>query len=346
VSDELTSIDGLNNWQPHHHLRAIGADVVNFSCGFLRSRPQKWFPTVSSQWLTLCHSLGVEFRMVEVVPGLAAPDNLETTFTGIFQGEKVGISFDRDTETLLGEIILASAPLARGILLEYLARRLFTSLSLAWTGPSENGPTKFLGISNEPTYHFIQSQLGGVKLVFSFGGRTGTLWISLSATLLKNIDGLWKRQLRSSVKPNREGTTFEVEIAQLGVPTEELETFLVPGAVIELEAPVSDLVIIRNSGRPWAVGRLCVVGDYFGLEFTNKPVPEDSVYDGVQLVSIRLPAIEVPGPTIAEINQTGAIITTSIEATPEVELISQGRFLGQAILQEYQGSFAITIVGE
>jgi len=350
VSEENTSeqggggIEGLIPWDPFNHLRVISPDVAHYSGGFLSSHPQKWFPSIAAQWLPLALSLNLEIQVQKVTPTLELPQNLGTTFVGEFLGELVGIVFDKETEALLGEHIVGPGNLSRGILLEYIARRFFTSLSNSWTGPQKDRPTVFLGVSNEPTGNFMRNRLGGVEVSFTLMGRNCLVWISLGRGVVDQIDGLWKRQLRSATKTFREGGSIELEIARIGIPAGEVSEYLQPGAVIELETPIDDQVVVRSAGKPWAIGRVCIVGEHFGLELISRTVPEDGVYEDIEVVSVRFPQMVLEVSHLAEMAQVGTIIPTVIPVGSTVELAIDSTLVAKAILNEYQGSFAITVI--
>ena len=350
MSDEYTNeedgngIEGLLPWQPFNHLRVVSSDMAHFSAGFLSSHPQKWFPSIAAQWLPLALSLGLEVQVQEVRPSLEVPENLGTTFVGEFLGELVGVSFDRETEALIGEHIVGPGSLSRGILLEYIARRFFSSLANSWTGPQTESPTVFLGVSNEPTPHFMKSQLGGVRVQFTLMGRSASVWISLGRSCISQIDGLWKRQVRSATKTFREGGSIELEISRIGIPAGEVSEYLQPGAVIELETAIDDQVIVRSAGKPWALARVCIVGEHFGFELVSRSVPEESEYEDIEIVSVRFPQVVLDISNLAEVSQMGAIIPTIIPVGSGVELAIDNNLVGKAILNEYNGSFAITVI--
>lgn len=349
-SEEVGSVDGgeiegLIQWQPYNYLRVLSADRANYSGGFLSSRPQKWFPSIAAQWLPLTMSLGVEVRLQDVEPDLVPPQNLGTTYVGEFGGEVVGITFERETESLIAEHVIAnSTGISRSILIEYMARRLFSSLALSWSGPQSDDLTVFRGISSEPTYQFLKSQVGGIKIKLTVDDREVVVWISLGRKLVDQIDGLWKRQQRSATRTFREGASIEFEVARIGVPVGEVQNFLQSGVVVELETPVDDKVLVRSAGKPWAIGRLCIIGDYFGVELLSRTVPEDISYDDIEIVSVRFTQISMDTTGLAELAQIGAILPTLIPVSGEVELVVSGRVVAKALLADYQGGFAVTVL--
>ena len=69
-------------WVPQQTLRMYDSDQVRFSGGFLRSRPERWFPGFSAHWLPLAHALGIEAQLVEIKPLLIVPPALEYLYAG------------------------------------------------------------------------------------------------------------------------------------------------------------------------------------------------------------------------------------------------------------------------
>lgn len=344
MNQQTDEIEGLSEWSPFERLRTVSAEFAHYSSGFLRSRPERWVPNFASQWLTLAHSLGIELRVIEVVPSLRAPTNLGTLFVGSFAGESVGLAFDSESETSVIKAIAPDSPQVSSLALEYVARRLFSSLVMSWNGPQQDKRSIFKGIVSQRSDQFLSGQEAGIKIGFSLDGRGGLIWISLSKALVEQFDGLWKRQVRSTSKMPKEGAVLQVEVAQLGIPTDELSHYVVPGAVVELETPVTDYITLRVADRPWLMSRLCLVGNNFGLEISSKTASEPADVEGVQRVSIRLGDFHVDMNSLSECSQAGAILKTTLPANNVVKLYSNNAVIGRARLQTYGGSFALTVL--
>ena len=345
MNQQTGEIEGLADWLPFEQLRSISKEFGHYSCGFLRSRPERWVPNLASQWLTLAHSLGVELRVVEVSPGLQPPDNLGMLFLGSFEGENIGLAFEPESEAAIVQVIVPESNLASSLALEYIARRLFSSMAMSWNGPQNDDQRSiFKGASQQRSEQFLQSQKGGIKVVYSLNGKMGSLWISLSEKLIDQFDGLWKRQVRSTSKMPKEGAVLQLEVAQLGIPSEEISHYTVPGAVIELETPVSDYVTVRVADKPWLMARLCLVGETIGLEMTSRTATEPADAEGIQRVSIRLGDFHVDVNSLSEGSQAGAILVSSLKASNIVKLYANNTVVARARLQTYSGSFALTVI--
>lgn len=344
MNQQTDEIEGLSDWSPFERLRTVSREFAHYSSGFLRAHPERWVPNFASQWLTLAHSLGIELRVVEVLPSLQAPAHLGTIFTGSFAGESVGLAFDSESESSVVRAIIPDSYQVASLALEYVARRLFSSLVMSWNGPQQDERSVFKGALPEHDREFLARQEAGIKIVYSLEGKVGSVWISLSKALVEQFDGLWKRQVRSTSKMPKEGAVLQLEVAQLGIPTDELAHYVVPGAVVELETPVTDYITLRVADRPWLMSRLCLVGSNFGLEISSKTASEPADVEGVQRVSIRLGDFHVDMNSLSECSQAGAILKTSLPASNVVKLISNNAVIGRARLQTYGGSFALTVL--
>ena len=93
----------LGGWDPQRALRKIDPAEVRYSRGFLRCRPEKWFPGCATPVLPRAHSLGVgdgigkrdqrhireggARRLVEQAVELFAPDALAVGVEHVVFGE-------------------------------------------------------------------------------------------------------------------------------------------------------------------------------------------------------------------------------------------------------------------
>ncbi len=126
----------LTPWEPQRYLRRVSAQQVKFARGFLRCRPERWFPGFAAQWLPLAHSLGIELRIVEVQPFMGVPRGLDHGYCATVDGEAMAILLDIASAKVLRDAFVPGAPdSSHPVMIEYLARRLLSSLALSWSGP-------------------------------------------------------------------------------------------------------------------------------------------------------------------------------------------------------------------
>lgn len=329
----------LTPWEPGRYLRALDPKEVRYSRGFLRCRPERWFPGFPTHWLPLAHSLGIEIKATEVRPLLALPSGLDVAFGGTVDGEPIGVFMDSGSSRVLtSALVPGSLPSGSDIVLEYLARRLLASLAMSWSGP-ESSVVQF-EVNAVPKPLDIA---GAVKFTGLVNGTSCAVWLALGKSLVERLDGLWRRQVLSTAKPVEGGGVVGIELSQLAVPPTMLVEYLKSGTVIDLEVPIGDAVTLRLGGKAWQSGRLCNVDGKFGFETLAGPVPSPILPDGTTRLAIQFGSVTLEPAAVAEMSQPGALWVTPLALGDSVQLIINAEKVGTAALCCYQGRFAITV---
>ena len=330
----------LQRWDSNRYLRKMNAEMVRLSRGFLRCRVERWFPGFAAQWLPLAHSLGVELRVVEMQPQLSAPKGLSDGFAGSVDGELIGILMDEASSAAIVECFAPGAVAgARGAILEYLARRYLSSLALAWSGP-ESSVVQFDG-GTDP---FSLREAGAVKLGLLVNNKPATVWITLGPQGVERLDGLWRRQVRSTAKATQAAGPLSLEIAQLAVAPALLADYMRSGTMIDLEIAMSDLCTLRQGVKPWLPGRLCDVGGKLGVEIVSGAVSSISLPEGTTRLAIDFGSFDSDAATLSEISQVGAVVPTEISVGDVVHMIVNGDRVRDAVLCTYEGRFALSVM--
>lgn len=326
-------------WDPDRHLRKVDATEARLSRGFLRSKPERWFPSLAAQWLPLAHSLGVEVKLGEVKPIMRVPSSIELGYCASADAEPMALFFDRDVSSILDAVTPGAFPEAREVILEYLARRLLSSLALSWSGP-ESSVVQF-----EPTSQALSvPYVAAVKLGVLVNGEASTIWIALGRRLVERFDGLWRRQVHSTAKQGEGPLSARIEISQLAVPPAMLVDYTRSGTVIDLEIPMGDTAIIRGQGKSLYLGRLCNVGGVFGVETLPGPAASPALPEGTTRLSIELGGATLELSTVAELAQPGAILETQIPLSDRVQMVINGERVAEAHLCSYEGRFAVSVI--
>lgn len=342
-SENQTESTSLSPWEPGRFLRAASPGEVKLSRGFLRSRPEKWFPGFAAQWLPLGHGLGVEFKVSEAKPVVCSEIEHTIGFVGTIDGEPLGISTDAASARTLIEAVApggirGSDSAAGQIVLEYLARRFLASLAAAWTGP-QSSLVRF-----EPEMKISEvTPVGGVRLSLSVNGTPVQLLVSLGSFLVDRLDTLWRRQVHSTARAVDAGSTVALEIAQLAVPPSMLGDYLRTGTLIDLESRPSDTLTLRTGGKGWLTARGCISNDRFAFEVLPPTGASPGLPEGTTRLSISLGSTRLEGTVVAELSQPGAMWETAISATDRVELLINGEAVGEGRLGLYEGRFAVMV---
>lgn len=330
----------LDTWDPDKQLRSVSALEARFSRGFLQSLPAKWFPGLPSHWLPLFHSLGLEFKVVEVKPTIDLPKDLSFGFSGKLDGDFFGVAVDEIARQATVDCVVPNAvqPYSN-LVLEYLGRRLLGSLVASWSGPETS------------IFHFEKKLRGGaswgtgaVKLGLQIKGSRLDIWILLGQSVIEKLDTLWRRQIHSVVKPATDGREVRLEIARVAVSPANLSDYTTPGTVVDLEIPLSDMCNLTSAGRVLQSAKMCIVEGHLGIEIVPGPVRARTLPEGKHLVSVELGKVQFDTPTFAEMSQAGAIWKTDILSNDKVDLVSNSEVLAKGKLCCYQGRFAVTVI--
>lgn len=327
-------------WDPVKALSSIDERSVEYSRGFLRCRPEKWFPGFSASWLPLSHALGVELRLSEVQPSLQIPAGLDYGFAGKLNEELVAVMMAEPNALQLAEVLSPGAPsVAQNLVLEYFARRLLGSLGLAWSGP-ESSKVVF-DRTIDPSSVKPEA---GVKISFLVNNMPFSLWLFLGREIVQSLDGLWKRQLRSSSKTSLAALSLSLELASLAVPPAMLSDYTRPGTMIDLEVPASDMVTLRSKGRAWLPARLCSVDGDLAFEVMAGAASSPTLPAGHTRLSIELARVELDPFAVIELSQIGAIFQSKVGLSNRVNLVVNEEKIAEAELGYYEGRFAISVV--
>ncbi len=329
----------LPRWDPQRYAKQVDPLEVRFSRGFLRCRPEKWFPGFAAQWLPLAHSLGVELKIVEVKPVIAFPKSLPIGFAGTIDDEPIAILTDDNSLDAIFEAVSPGIGAhASKVVGQYIARRFLTSLALSWSGP-EASVVRF----NAEILPQDVAAVGAIKVGIDIRGTPATVWIVLGRMFVERLDGLWRRQVRSSAKQFDKAPEVSLEVAQLAVPPSMLIDYMKSEAGIDLELPPSDALTLKLGGKPWLPGKLVTINGNLGFEIAPGPVFSPPCPDGTTRLSIEFGTVRFDAGTIAEMAQVGAIWDTGVKLTNRVSMVVNGERVAEATLCLYEGRLAISV---
>lgn len=326
-------------WQPERALKECDALEVHFSRGFLRSRPERWFPGFAALWLPLAHSLGIEVQLVEVKPLLHLPPSLEFGFGALVDGESFGILFDATSARIIVDSVApGSQEYAERTVLQYIARRFVYSLTYCWSA-ADGSKVEFDGILDP----LQEPAAGAVKLTVMINNNYCTLWAALGEKLTERLDGLWRRQIHSQVKTENSVGLVSIEIARVQAPGGDPLNLSLAGTQLDLGTALSDQVVLRLDGKTWLPARLGVCHGYFVIESIAGAAIELDSSENSSTVSVELGRISLDEQKISELSQPGAYFQSSIEASPRIKLFSQDREIASGTLSVLDGQFVVEI---
>ena len=333
-------------WQPQASLREVDPYFAALSRGFLQSRPERWFPGMGAEWIPFAHSCGVELRVQRVMTQLVLPRMVKgTVFSGTLSSGECRCVIDGDAEQVLYDLFLPTLSSAsRRIVLDYFARRLFSTLAHCWSGADSSQTYSHSQQYDESVGEMLQAGGGVVQVEVLVNGRPVRVWLVLAKPIVSQLDGLWRRQLRSvsSLGPGAHELRFE--LAQIAVLPAMLGEYTQPGTAIDLETPVTDTGVLRVGNTPWLSTRLCRVRDTFAFETLPTGVVNREIPSGSIRVSIQFPSFSLQGGDVAEITQVGSVLVSPLKITDRAEMVINQERVAEVEVQEYQGRFAVTVL--
>ncbi|MCO6431233.1 MAG: hypothetical protein J5J00_10260 [Deltaproteobacteria bacterium] len=326
-------------WDPKASLRALDEHDARYSRGFLRCRPEKWVPAFAAHWLPLAHSLGVEMQVIEVKPFKRAPRSVGAAFYGSLEGERVTLFCDGESSrTILASIVPGASAAAEGVVLEYLARRFFSSLRMSWSGPEASS---IIYTGRAATLDV--NEAGAVRLTFSLNNQSCSAWLLLGEAMTDQLDRLWRRQVQSSSRVSDEPQQIDFEIAHTMLAQSEVTNTLSPGNTISFDIGQPESAILRRAGRAWLPSRLAIVDGAFAFETLASPVLESPGGDTTARISISLGTVTIDPALMSELTQPGAILTSSISAAPEVDVCVNGKPSARGVIHLRNGQTVVLI---
>lgn len=332
--------EGTYNFDFAAHLPEIHRDNAKLSAGFLRCRPEKWFPGFASHWLPFWHSLGIEARIIEIKTSLKAAKNIEQGYYGVVDEERVAICLDKDSEqSILTAVSPGVEAQAERILLEYLARRFFSSIALSWSA-AENAKVQFR--SEIQTHSF--NEAGAVKIAFSLNSSSCNVWLLLGESLVKKLDGLWRRQLSSPQKEEQSGThKASIELFSLDMHQNELEAQLRAGHFLSFSNNKLEAVSLNIDDKPFLPAKLCKVDEKIAIQ--TSPAMITGGYDSPSKVrlSVKFPSFQIKPSELNEITQISSVFVSEIDTQSPVELFAQNQKVAEGRLAYFLGNLGVLI---
>jgi hypothetical protein len=294
----------------------------------------------------MAHSLGVEIKVSAVEPVIfsgsgakSRPADLKLGYAATVDDEPFAIHLDGKSAQVLADAFVprAGQP-GMELTLEYLARRLLGSLATSWSGP-ESSVVQFNADNDASRI----SGAGWVKLELQINGSPATVWLLCGKVLVERLDGLWRRQVRSSARQHEHTIEAGLEIVQLAVPPAMLVDYTTSGTVVDLEIGVSDHVTLRSQGKPWMPARIFDVGGRFGVQIVSSPLPSAALPEGTTRLSIQFGTVRFDAATASELVQPGAMYETDLAVSDSVNLVINNEKVGSARLCVFEGRFAMTV---
>ncbi len=333
-------------WEPQRALHSLSQHEVRLSRGFLCANPQVWFDSLAEHWVPFFHALGIELRVTGVRKALDFPPDLAYIVVCDVDGEFGILGFDDETHDLLARSVAPGTDVGAGeVVVEYLERRLLSSLNKSWTGDEPLGAS-YLSTDAVDEVEVV----GSVGMKFELAGKVGMVWFGLGPRLLDRLDSFWKRHLREGAKTSASARMSDnvhslgVEISELAVPPAMLIDYIRAGTIIDLEVPVSPNVIVTLDGERWAEGELKQFNGMFGVEIRTLLPKRREPQDSTPRVKVEIARTEIEEAALVEYSQPGAVLLTGRAVNANAALVISGENVASALVGQIDGRFALNVL--
>lgn len=329
---------GVIQWDPQEALESCSSEEVLFSRGFLRCKPEKWFPGLGAQWLPLAHTFDRPFEVIGLKPTMKLPNITGLVSVALVDNEPLGLYIENTQKEVLLETILPKSHfVAKEVGADYLARRLLMTLVSSWSGPAVNdieidAPSEF-----DPALF-----AGAIEISVSFSDSQFELWLLLSRKHVEMLDGMWRRQT-SSFKRIAGSSDLRIQIAELAVPEAMIAEYTRTGAIIDLEVPEKRTATLLRGDVPWHKIELARLENSFGMQVLEDANAESALPPGTVRLSIELGHFSGEPEHLAEFSQVGAMMASPVPLTNRIEVRAGGEIVAVGRLCLYQDRFAATI---
>jgi hypothetical protein len=332
--------DEIKLWNWSERLSFVEKSQLQIGKGFLSCKPQYWVPNLAAEWLPLAHSLSADLKVLSCATTTKLPHELDIGYGGTIDNEKFALFFDHNiVSSILDTCIPSSLALANDMILEYLAMRLISTISISWVGSQKNGI--FFDKSVDP---FSINIIGAIEIRLSINSVVGSIWIGLSEKTVLELDGMWKRQVSKSTNKVNEGTSeVYLEVAQLAVPPADIVTYSQSGTNIDLEIPLSSGLVIRTAEKPIYSAEMLNNNGNLVLKSINLNPMQPSIPDGFTRISICFAKTSLDNQTLADYQSIGSLWDTGISFGGDVLMLVNNEAIASGTLCEYQNRFALSV---
>jgi flagellar motor switch/type III secretory pathway protein FliN len=329
-------------------LGELSANDVRYSRGFLAADIGSFFPALTGQWRPFFLGIGIDVRVTNVHQVLYFPQDLGRIVVVEVSGESGVIGIDEMSQDILAQ---AFAPDITGVasemLIEYLERRLLSSLTKSWGGRE---PLQFQYLSSD--WADEVEVIGAIEVELMINGQKAIVWFGLGPRMLEEMDMLWRSRL-SARAGQSELANFDdsvhlltVDLSFLSVPPAMLIDYLRAGTIVDLEIGIPEMVTISKNGEPWASGSLKQFNGMFAVEIQDlAPQPVESV-EGLTRVAIELARTELDEHALREYHQVGAILPTAKQVSEIASIVINGENVGSAFVGDVNGNLALNILSK
>lgn len=336
----------LRGWEPELALRRLSAVEARFSRGFSCADPLEWFSGMEKHWVPLFHFLESSIALKRCQLSFEMPPHIDRHTIIQVDGEPAVLGLTGiGMETVVRPLASRAGTVAEGLFIEYLERRLLTSVMKSWIG---SAPPRCVFVSEQPATPI--DVLGVVKVSLEIAQTPFDLYIGLGPRAVEKLDSLWRKRLIDERRRKGEDVLSDkvyhasIDLTELAVPPAMLIDYMRTGTLIDLEVPVSSLGLVRLDGRPWAEGEICQYNGSLAFVVRRTNLTPRAFPEGTTRVRIELGQVELDHEGVIEHHQPGAVMLTTTPVGANASLVISGENVASAVIYDINGNFALSVL--
>lgn len=342
ASDEQEVGDSnFREWNAAEDLPLICPEVIRFSKGFLRSKPEVWFPGFAAYWLPLLHTFDLSQEGVETTPLLDLSSVKGITFYGSIDGEMLTLVIPESLFDFIARVELpAASQTAKHLFVEYFARRFLTSIASSWSA-QEGAEFQFHSDLGSPPVHCS----AGVRLNFRLNGEMLSLIVGMSRVLLEKVDQLWITQTLQGVVNIDDSSRIRLVFGSTMLVPSEVGEVLSSGQTIPINSGGSEKIRLLLDDRPWLEGRLLRHEGGVAFETIREAAQVVEIEEGMTSVSFELGEVEMSRRDIHLLAQPGALHQfPQIAEQPKTHVYIADKKVGEGTLLAYESQLFVKLL--
>ena len=274
-----------------------------------------------------------DFKTIEIISDILAPDSLST--------------YD-------------------SVVIEYVARRFFSTLVQCWSGPRVNTFNFKRNAEFSEDYEF--EFCAHFDINFQLNGQGCECKLLIGPKIKNILHELWHKQ--NNIEQDKTDSVladddfdisedgveaaFEVPeepisivISELAIPESDLTDYLESGTLINLEQNVDDRVSLKlNTDNSWMTGKLVTISDIdkFGIKIIESDVSEAEIAKGSVKASFVLGEIEKSEISKVDFKTFDIIFNTGVNVNNKVDIIVNNEQVAKGKLMIHDGNLAIEVL--
>ena len=342
ASDEQEVGDSsFREWNAAEDLLAVRPEIVRFSKGFLRSKPEVWFPGFAAYWLPLFHTFDIHHEGVETTPLLDLSSAKGITFYGSLDGEMLSLVIPESLFDFIARVELPAAPqTAKHLFIEYFARRFLTSVAASWSA-QEGAVFQFHSNLGSPPVH----SSAGVRLHFRLNGEMLSLFLGVSQGLLEKIDQLWITQMLQGVVNIGDSCRTRLVFGSTMLVPSEVGEVLSSGQTVPINSGGSEKILLLLDDRPLLEGRLLRQEGGIVFETIREVKEAVAIEEGMTSVGFELGEVEISRRDIHLLAQPGALhLFPQIGDQPKIHVYVADKKVGEGTLLAYESQLFVKLL--